>query len=51
MRKRVFAVLFLVLLSAGAVFGQDTITPGKAPGTSIFDLRPDTVWNYLVMLF
>lgn len=51
MRKKIFAVLFLVVLSAGAVFGQDTITPGKGPAASIFDLRLDTVWDYLVMLF
>ena len=51
MRKRMFAVLFLVVLSAGAVFGQDVITPGKGPGGSFFDLRLDAVWDYIVLLF
>ncbi len=51
MKKRIFAVLFLLVLSTGVVFGQDSITPTKAPGGSIFDLRLDTMWDYLVMLF
>lgn len=50
MKKRIFAV-FLLVLSTGALFGQDVITPTKIPGGSFLLLRLDAVWDYLVMLF
>jgi len=51
MRKRVLTALFLVAICAGSVFGGDTITPTKIPGTSGWTLRLDAVWNYLTAWF